>query len=115
MPPTLTSALSQFRLPQSEEAGPGAEPSRNSPPSPTGLIPGLTNIQRVAAVTTYGASRQIVWAAGDGGRGLITRGLLPLFAEHCSVLWLGLYEMDAQSPERRTQFLATVQRAFERF
>ena len=66
-------------------------------------------------MTTYGAPRHIVWAAGDGGRGLITRGLLPLFSDRCSVLWLALYEMDAQSPERRAHVLATVEHAFARF
>jgi putative NADPH-quinone reductase len=96
-----------FRLPR--QAGPA------TPVAETGLVPLLTNIERVGVVTTYGASQWVVAAAGDNGRGMFSQALRPLFAPSCTLRWHGLYDMDTTSPAQRAAFLAEVQEAYEGF
>ncbi|KAJ8601929.1 hypothetical protein CTAYLR_004432 [Chrysophaeum taylorii] len=78
-------------------------------PTRGGLIPGLPNIKNLGIVTTYGAPRLATLLAGDNGTNMITRALLPLFAENCWVHFHGLYEMDTSSDKQRATFLAKVQ------
>jgi len=81
----------------------------------TGLVPLLTNIERVGVVSTYGASRLIVTAAGDNGRGMWSAALRPLFASGCTLRWHGLYEMDSTSGAQRSAFLEEVEAAYRGF
>lgn len=73
-----------------------------------GLVPKLTNIKRLMAVSTYGAPRRIAFLAGDNGRNCISTAIRPNFAPDCTCLWLGLYGMDDVAPADRAAFLATV-------
>ena len=84
-------------------------------PTETGLQPLLTNIERVGVVTTYGASGYIVAAAGDNGRQMISQALRPLFAPACTLLWMGLHDMDTRTPAQRSAFLAQVEERFKGF
>jgi hypothetical protein len=84
-------------------------------PTETGLQPLLTNIERVGVVTSYGATPLIVTAAGDNGRQMFSHALRPLFAPACTLLWMGLYEMDSRTPEQRVEFLAQVEGRFREF
>jgi hypothetical protein len=84
-------------------------------PTETGLQPLLTNIERVGVVSTYGASPLIVAAAGDNGRQMFSHALRPLFSPACSLLWMGLYEMDSRTPEQRAEFLSQVEERFKEF
>jgi putative NADPH-quinone reductase len=77
-----------------------------------GLIPGLPNIKKVGVVTTYGAPRHIVAAAGDLGHGLIARALLPLFHAECTIRWQGLYSMDTQTAKARADFVGEVREIY---
>lgn len=81
----------------------------------TGLEPLLTNIERVGVVTTYGAGWATVAIAGDNGRRMISRGLRPLLAPHCSLLWDGLHGMDSTTVEGRQQFLDQIKQRYEQF
>jgi putative NADPH-quinone reductase len=95
------------------------EPVENDPSSsssssvvssllPAGLTPGLCNIQRVVGVSTYGASRSTLLLAGDNGRNMINKAILPLFHEDCTIRWHGLYDMDFQNEENRKRFLKEI-------
>ena len=75
---------------------------------PAGLTPGLCNIQRVVGVSTYGASRSTLLLAGDNGRNMINKAILPIFHEDCTIRWHGLYDMDFQSEENRKTFLEEI-------
>jgi len=43
---------------------------------------------------------------------MLTRAFLPLFNPRCSVLWHGLFSMDAQTAENRVAFLDKVYKAY---
>ena len=75
-----------------------------------GLVPRLTNIQRMLGISTYGAPRHIAFLAGDNGRNTIGTAIRPNFAPDCTCRWLGLYEMDFCPKIARDAFLKEVQR-----
>eukprot|EP00457_Paulinella_chromatophora_P015375 gb/GEZN01015978.1/.p1 GENE.gb/GEZN01015978.1/~~gb/GEZN01015978.1/.p1 ORF type:complete len:256 (+),score=30.90 gb/GEZN01015978.1/:21-788(+) len=97
-----------FRLPH-------LEPKDSPLSTQTGLIPGLTNIRKVGIVSTFGAPRPIVSVAGDNGRNLVSRALLPLFNPYCTLLHLGLYDMDHTNSQEREKFLKEVEESFKNF
>ena len=74
----------------------------------TGLVPKLTNIQRIVGVSTYGALRPIVTLAGDNGRRMMANAIRPIMSPHATVTWLGLYGMDGTTHAQRTDFLQQV-------
>ncbi len=77
---------------------------------PTGLRPGLTNIRRLAAVTTFGAKAWMVrFVVGHPVKKLVTRGLRPMCAAGAACDWLALYDMNGNSPADREAHLARVQ------
>ena len=77
---------------------------------PKALLPLLTNIRKIAVVTTYGSPWWLLWWVGWPDRRLVRRGLRPLCASGCKIHWLGLTGMDAANPPRRARFLAEVRR-----
>jgi len=82
--------------------------------SSTGLRPLLTNVKRVAAVSTYGAPQHITFLAGDNGRNTIATAIRRgVFAPDCTCLWLGLYQMDSLGDEERQAFLRRVRDTFQ--
>jgi putative NADPH-quinone reductase len=76
------------------------------------LQPLLTDIRRIAVVTTYGSPGWLLWWVGWPDRRIVRRGLRPLCARGCRVEWIGLTRMDQDSPARRDRFLAKVKRTF---
>jgi putative NADPH-quinone reductase len=76
------------------------------------LKPLLTDIRRIAMVTTYGSPWWLLWWVGWPDRRIVRRGLRPLCAAGCRIDWIGLTGMDADSPARRRRFLAVVRRRF---
>ena len=81
--------------------------------SETGLKPLLTNVKRVAGVSTYGATQQIAFLAGDNGRNCISTAIRHgNFAPDCTCLWLGLYAMDSLGDGQRQIFLERVRETF---
>ena len=79
---------------------------------PKVLVPLLTDIRRIGVVTTYGSPWWLLWWVGWPDRRVVRRGLRPLCARGCRIHWIGLTEMDVDSPERRGRFLARVRRHF---
>ena len=74
------------------------------------LEPLLTDIRRIAVVTTYGSPGWLLWWVGWPDRRVVRRGLRPLCARACRVEWLGLTRMDQDNATRRGRFLARVRR-----
>jgi NAD(P)H dehydrogenase (quinone) len=80
------------------------------------IRPGLTNIAKLAAVTTHGSPWWFMkfWMR-EPGKAVLFRGLKPLLAPGCRKAWLAHGSMDKSTPESRRRFLAKVERTFSRF
>jgi NAD(P)H dehydrogenase (quinone) len=83
-------------------------PSKTTPGASLGLVPKLTNIKQIVAISTYGASQTIVTLAGDNGRSMISNAVRHSVCPHASVLWMGLYGVDTATREQREMFLNKV-------
>lgn len=80
-----------------------------------GLVaPGLTHIRKMAAVTTYGATRWRAFLASDPPKRVIKRALW-FVARPDRMSYMALHDMNRATPARRADYLARVQRAMERF
>jgi putative NADPH-quinone reductase len=77
---------------------------------PKALLPLLTELGRIAVVTTYGSPWWLLWWVGWPDRRIVRRGLRPLCSPACQIHWLGLTDMDVDRPPRRQRFLAQVRR-----
>lgn len=80
-----------------------------------GLVkPALTEIRKLAAVTSYGGSRWRAFGAGDPPRKVVSRALR--YATQAEKLrYLALYDMNRASDAKRAAFLARVGAEMERF
>ncbi len=80
-----------------------------------GLVkPALTHITKIAAVTTYGATRGRAFLAGDPPRHLFKRALWGVTRPD-KMRYLALYDMNRVTDAQRTTFLASVTSEMERF
>lgn len=70
--------------------------------------PGLTHIQRIVGISTYGAPRSYVFALNDNGRRTLTRALRMSCGLRTRCRWLGLFAIDTSTAEERTAFLQRV-------
>jgi putative NADPH-quinone reductase len=70
----------------------------------------LQNIRLFVGVTTSGSPWWWLKLIGDPGRSLFMKGLRPLYAKHCRMRWLQLYNMNHCSPGEREAFRAKVAR-----
>jgi len=75
--------------------------------------PNLTNIRRLAAVTTYGGTRLRAVLAGDPPRKCVTRAVWHVCRPR-RMRYLALYDMNRATAETRAAFLARVEREMER-
>jgi NAD(P)H dehydrogenase (quinone) len=79
------------------------------------LVPALTNIGKIAVVTTYGAPWWFIrLVLPDPSRAIIINGLGRLCGRGIR-RWLALYNIDGASEAQRAAFLARVEREFARF
>jgi len=80
------------------------------------IQPGLTNIRKLAVVTTHGASWWFMkfWMR-EPGKALFMRGLKPLMAPGCRTVYLAHASMDQSTLESRQRFLEKIERTFSRF
>ncbi|MEM8592677.1 MAG: NAD(P)H-dependent oxidoreductase [Pseudomonadota bacterium] len=78
------------------------------------LSPCLTNVSKLATVTTYGAARHLAWLAGDPPRKLFNRVLWRTFAPQ-KKRYIAQYDMNNVTPAGCDAFLAKVRHEMEEF
>ncbi|MEQ8365940.1 MAG: NAD(P)H-dependent oxidoreductase [Roseicyclus sp.] len=76
--------------------------------------PNLTQIRKLAAVTTYGGTRTRAMLVGDPPRKCVTRAVWHVCRPE-KMKYLALYDMNRASDEKRASFLARVGREMEAF
>jgi len=72
--------------------------------------PGLTNVQRLVGITTYGSPWRYVKTINDNGRRTIKRALRLSTGWGTRSMWLPLYGMDTLPAAKRDHFLDKVER-----
>jgi len=72
--------------------------------------PGLTNVQRLVGITTYGSPWRYVKTINDNGRRTIKRALRLSTGWGTRSMWVPLYGMDTLPAGKRDQFLDKVER-----
>ncbi|NNE80110.1 MAG: NAD(P)H-dependent oxidoreductase [Silicimonas sp.] len=76
------------------------------------VVPNLTHIRKLAAVTTYGGTRWRAFLAGDPPRKLVKRHLWHVTRPE-TTRYLALYDMNRATDDRRASFLDQTARAME--
>lgn len=76
------------------------------------VVPNLTHVRRLAAVTTYGGNRMRAMLVGDPPRKVVTRAVWHVTRPE-KTRYLALYDMNRASEARRRAFLARVAREME--
>lgn len=79
------------------------------------LQPRLTDIRRIAVVTTYGSPRWLLWLVGWPDWRLFRFGIRPLCARGCRLDWIALTGMDGATPRMRERFVARLRRCLAAF
>ena len=79
------------------------------------VVPRLTHIRKLAAVTTYGGSRLRATLVGDPPRRSVTRVLRALIGGWRSVTYLACYDINRASDTKREAFLGRVRREMAGF
>ena len=75
--------------------------------------PGLGNLNKIAAVCTYGADRMSTFLLGDPPRRVVKRLLRAMPGHSVRCDYLAHYDMNHTTPEQRAAFLRKVKLAFE--
>jgi NAD(P)H dehydrogenase (quinone) len=78
------------------------------------VVPNLTHIRRLAAVTTYGGTRMRAILAGDPPRHVVKRAVWHVTRPD-RMRYLALYDMNRADAAKRAGFLARVGREMEQF
>ena len=78
-------------------------------------VPCLRNIDKVAAVTTYGGSRLRALLVGDPPRKAVMRVLRAVVGPSASFSYLALYDMNRTTETARSRFKARVKAAMDAF
>ncbi|MCX8998384.1 NAD(P)H-dependent oxidoreductase [Rhizobiaceae bacterium BDR2-2] len=79
------------------------------------LSPGLTNIRKLATVTTYGSKRWRAWVLGDAPRRNATRFLRVVCNPRVKVQYHALYDMNNVTPAEAEAYVEKVRAAMLRF
>jgi NAD(P)H dehydrogenase (quinone) len=79
------------------------------------LVPAMTNIRKVAYVTTYGGDRFRTWIMGDPPRRLAMRWAWVTFGTRIPPKYLALYDMNNQTKHGLAAFLNKVRREMNAF
>jgi NAD(P)H dehydrogenase (quinone) len=80
--------------------------------APNGIEGMLTNIKRIAVVTTYGSPWWVIWWVGRIDRKLFRRGIAVLCGKGCKVEWLALTRLDTRTREECEGFVSSVRAHF---
>ena len=79
------------------------------------IVPRLTNIRRLAVVTTHGSPWWFMtFFMREPGRAVLTRGLRRLLAPGARLRYMAHYAMDVSTAASRALFVARVERAMQR-
>jgi hypothetical protein len=81
------------------------------------VVPLLTHIKKVAAVTTYQHSFWKSFMLGDNSRRFLSNSLRSLLSPNCQLLWRGIYGVghDTQVPTEVKDKIAETKDIFKRF
>jgi NAD(P)H dehydrogenase (quinone) len=79
------------------------------------LVPAMTNIKKVAYVTTYGGDRFRTWIMGDPPRRLAMRWAWVTFGTRMPPKYLALYDMNNQTEAGLKGFIDKVKREMAAF
>lgn len=82
---------------------------------PGAIEPRLTNIRRIAVVTTYGSPWWLLWVIGRPDRKVMGRALRRLCAKGCTLDWLSQTRMDHVPKATLTRFRDRVTTHFSRW
>jgi NAD(P)H dehydrogenase (quinone) len=75
----------------------------------------LGHIRLFIGITTSGSPWWWLKVIGDPGRSLFMKGLRPLYARHCRMVWLQLYNMNHVTAVERDAFRTRVTRVLANF
>jgi NAD(P)H dehydrogenase (quinone) len=78
------------------------------------LVPGLTHVRRIVAVTTHGSSKFVNALEGEAGKRTITRALRLMCGLGCRTSWVAMYGLDRADERSRERFRRRVTRAMAR-
>ena len=78
------------------------------------LVPRLTNVRRLVAVTTHGSSKFVNAVQGEAGKRTLTRSLRAMCHPLARTTWIAMYGIDTSSDDDRVRFLMTVDRRLAR-
>lgn len=79
------------------------------------IEPLLTNIRRIAVVTTYGSPLWLLWWIGWPDYRVMSRGIRRLCAKGCRLDWVYLHGMDWRKRPELEAFLGRVRTRFSRW
>jgi NAD(P)H dehydrogenase (quinone) len=77
------------------------------------VTPNLGELQKLAAVCTYGANRLNTFLLGDPPRRVVKRLVRAMPGHSITCSYLALYDMNRSTSEGRAAFLSRVERAFQ--
>jgi NAD(P)H dehydrogenase (quinone) len=75
-------------------------------------VPNLTNLKKLAAIATYGASRLNTLVLGDPPRRVVKRLVRAMPGHRVTCDYLALYDMNHSTMDRRAAFLRRVEQVF---
>lgn len=78
------------------------------------VLPNLTHVRKLAAVTTYGGTRMRAFLAGDPPRHVVRRAIWHVCRPD-TMRYLALYDMNRATDTDRARFRARVTQEMERF
>lgn len=85
------------------------------PPGATRIRPRLTDVRRLAAVTTHGSSKWVNVLEGEPGKVTVQRSLRLLCRRTTRFQWIALYGLDRSGVTERERFLHRVEQSFRRW
>jgi putative NADPH-quinone reductase len=85
------------------------------PPKAGRIRPLLSNIRRIAVVTTHGSSKLINSLQGESGKRIAFRSIRVLCHRFVRTKWIALYGVDACSDSERRAFVERAGREVTRF
>ncbi|MBW6398442.1 NAD(P)H-dependent oxidoreductase [Roseomonas sp. HJA6] len=79
------------------------------------IEPLLTDIRRIAVVTTYGSPLWLLWWIGWPDYKLISRGIRRLCGKGCRLDWVSLHDMDRRQRPELDAFVTKIHTHFSRW